>query len=119
MTDFSAGEGPVVIESSEAFVWSEGQTHVLAVRRPDGSISGPWAAYRIDDYRIAIQSIDFVPDLSQQIEPPHLLFGISTRWCYPVLVTSIEPGDYSAEMEAINYDVRVYADDDNFAPEDA
>ncbi|MFJ7787735.1 host specificity factor TipJ family phage tail protein [Pseudomonas sp. NPDC096925] len=119
MTGFTAGEGPVIIESSEAFVWSEGQAHVLAVRRPDGSISGPWVASRIDDYRIAIQSIDFVPDLSHQIEPPHLLFGISTRWCYPVLVTSIEPGDYSAEMEAINYDVRVYADDDNFAPEDA
>jgi hypothetical protein len=66
-----------------------------------------------------IPTIDFVPDLSLEIEPPHLLFGTSNRWCYPVLVTSIEPGDYSADMEAVNYDARVYADDDNFAPEDA
>lgn len=119
MVDYTPGEGPVIIESSELFEWSEGESHVLAVRRPDGSVSGPWAASRVDDYRIAIPTIDFEPDLSLEIEPPHLLFGISTRWCYPVLVTSISPGDYLADMEAVNYDERVYADDDNFAPEDA
>lgn len=119
MVDCSHGEGPVIVESSEPFTWEAGKTHVLAVRRPDGSVSGPWAAARLDDYRVIIPTIDFEPDLSLEIEPPHLLFGVSNRWCYPVLITSIEPGDYSADMEAVNYDARVYADDDNFAPEDA
>lgn len=119
MVDYTSGEGPVIIESTEPFEWTEGQSHVLALRRPDGSVSGPWAASRVDKFRIAVPTIDFVPDLSYEIEPPHLLFGTTTRWCYPVLVTSIEPGDYAADVEAVNYDARVYADDNNFAPEDA
>lgn len=116
MLDFTDGEGPVIIESSEPLVWESGASHVIALRRPDGTVSGPWPASRISEYRVAVPVIDFDPDLSWDIEPPHLLFGTSTRWCYPVLVTSIDPGDNSADMEAVNYDVRVYADDDNFAP---
>lgn len=116
LEDLTEGAGPVILQSSEPFVWEVGESHVIALRRPDGSLSGPWPASRITDYRIAVPSIDFDPDLSWDIEPPHLLFGTSTRWCYPVLITSIDPGDYSADMEAVNYDARVYADDNNFAP---
>jgi hypothetical protein len=115
LEDFTSGSGPVVLTSSEDFAWEAGASHVVALRRPDGSLSGPWAASRVDDFRLAIPTLDFVPDLSWDIEPPHLLFGKSTRWCYPVLITSIEPGDHSADMEAVNYDPRVFADDDNFA----
>jgi hypothetical protein len=110
------GVGPVILESTDPFAWTDGASHVVALRRPDGTISGPWAASRLSEYRLAVPTIDFEPDLSWEIEPPHLLFGTTTRWCYPVLVTSIEPGDYSADMEAVNYDARVYADDNNFAP---
>jgi hypothetical protein len=110
------GNGLVLLESSEPLVWKAGVSHVVGLRRPDGSVSGPWPATRVDDFRLTIPSLDFSPELSWEIEPPHLLFGESTRWCYPVLVTSIDPGDYSAEMEAVNYDVRVYTDDNNFAP---
>ena len=116
LADYTAGEGPVILESTERFEWTEGASHVVALRRPDGSLSGPWAASMIDEFRLAIPALDFVPDLSWEIELPHLLFGETTRWCYPVLVTSIEPGDHSADVEAVNYDPRIYADDDNFAP---
>ncbi|MGO4003178.1 host specificity factor TipJ family phage tail protein [Pseudomonas fluorescens] len=116
LVDFTGGTGPMILESTERFVWTAGAAHVVALRRPDGSLSGPWAASRVDDFRLAIPTLDFVPDLSWDIDPPHLLFGESTRWCYPVLITSIEPGDHSADVEAVNYDPRVYADDDNFAP---
>lgn len=116
LVDYTDGVGPVILESTERFVWTSGALHVVALRRPDGSLSGPWAASRIDEFRLAIPALDFEPDLSWGIDPPHLLFGETTRWCYPVLITSIEPGDHSADVEAVNYDPRVYADDDNFAP---
>jgi hypothetical protein len=116
LVDYTEGMGPVILESTEQFNWTAGASHVVALRRPDGSLSGPWAASRVDDFRLAIPTLDFVPDLSWDIDPPHLLFGETTRWCYPVLITSIEPGDHSADVEAVNYDPRVYADDDNFAP---
>jgi hypothetical protein len=115
LEDFTSGSGPVILTSSEDFTWKTGASHVVALRRPDGTLSGPWPAFRIDNFRLAIPSLDFDPDLSWEIDPPHLLFGESTRWCYPVLITSIDPGDHSADVEAVNYDPRVYADDDNFA----
>jgi hypothetical protein len=112
----TAGNGLVLLESSEPLTWKAGASHVVGLRRPDGTVSGPWPATRVDDFRLSVPLLDFEPDVSWDVEPPHLLFGETTRWCYPVLVTSIQPGDYSADVEAVNYDVRVYADDDNFAP---
>jgi hypothetical protein len=116
LVGLTAGNGLVLLESSEPLTWKDGASHVVGLRRPDGTVSGPWSAKRVDDFRLTVPALDFSPDLSWEIEPPHLLFGEATRWCYPVLITSIQPGDYSADVEAVNYDVRVYADDNNFAP---
>lgn len=112
----TSGNGMALLESSEPLLWKEGASHVVGLRRPDGSVSGPWPATRVDDYRLTVPLLDFEPDVSWEIEPPHLLFGETTRWCYPVLITSVNPGDYSADVEGVNYDARVYADDDNLAP---
>lgn len=116
LINLAAGDDQVLLESSEPFEWKAGASHVVALRRPDGSVSGPWPATKVDEYRVSVPLLDFVPDISWDIEPPHLLFGVSTQWCYPVLITSIEPGDHSADVEAVNYDPRVYVDDDKFAP---
>lgn len=104
----------VILRSSEPLVWTESASHVVGIRKRDGTLSGPYAATRISDTLLEIPSIDFTPDTSWQTEPPHLIFGTSTRWSYPVLVTSISHGgDNQVSVEAINYDERVYADDDN------
>lgn len=103
-----------IIESSEPFDWSDEGPHVVGIRRPDGTLSGPYAATQIDEYHLSIDGLDFEPDTSWSIEPPHLLFGPLNRWSYPVLITGITPnGTEGASVEAMNYDVRVYADDDN------
>lgn len=116
LMDATSEGGHVLLESSEPLVWKAGASHVVGLRRPDGTVSGPWPATRVDDFTVSVPSLDFEPDVSWGIEPPHMLFGETTRWCYPVLITSIDPGDHSADVEAVNYDPRVYADDDNFAP---
>jgi len=68
-----------------------------------------YTATRIDDYRLSVTGVDFVPDTSWSIEPPHILFGPVTRWSYPALITSISPsGTDSASVEATNYDPRIY-----------
>lgn len=106
-----------IIESSEPFDWSAGGAHVVGIRRPDGTLSGPYAAARIDDYRLSISGLDFVPDTSWSIEPPHLLFGPVNRWSYPALITSISPsGTDGASVEAVNYSPEVYAYDDATPP---
>ncbi|WP_129932367.1 MULTISPECIES: host specificity factor TipJ family phage tail protein [unclassified Pseudomonas] len=116
LIDLQEGNDLTLLESSEPLPWEEGANHVVGLRRPDGTLSGPWPATRVDETRLTVPQLDFVPDLSWDIEPPHLQFGTTTRWSYPILIESIKPNDFTADVEAVNYDARVYADDDNFAP---
>jgi len=109
MLSYSGG----VVESSEPLDWSAGGKHIVAVRRPDGTLSGPYVATRVDDHHLTLSgALDFAPDTSWQIEPPHILFGPVARWTFPVLLTSIRPNDYTTGVEAVNYDPRVYTYDD-------
>jgi hypothetical protein len=113
----SIGGGRVQLESSEPLDWSSAEPHVVALRRPDGTLSGPYLAARVDDYALTITAPDFVPDLSWTIEPPHLLFGTFTRWSFPVLITAITPdSNVGAQVAAVNYDGRIYQYDDATAP---
>jgi len=110
---YAAAEGAVLLQSSEPFEWTSGD-HVIGIRRPDGTLSGPYVATYVSEYVISIPSIDFTPDTSWNIEPPHLIFGTVTRWSYPVSITSISHnGESKVDVEGINFDIRVYADDDN------
>lgn len=102
-----------VVESSEAFDWSDAGPHYLYVRRADGSSSGPYIATKVDEFHLRISGLDFVPDTDLDIEPPHLLFGIG----YKVLITSISPsGLDSARVEAVAYNDQVYVNDNDQAP---
>lgn len=112
LMDWHETEEGVLLVPSEPLAWGEG-AHVVAIRRPDGTLSGPWPATQIDDYRLTIPGLDFEPDTSWAVEPPHLLFGSLKRWSYPVLITSISPnGTESVSVEATSYDERVYSYDD-------
>ena len=102
-----------LLTSTEPLVWVDGESHVVALRRQDGTLSGPHAATRVDEYRLTIPSIDFVPTTGGAVEITHVLFGTVSRWSYPALITEIVPSGGSVEVSAVNYDVRVYADDDN------
>jgi len=103
----------VILESSEKLTWAETGTHVVALRKSDGLLSGPHTATRIDDTHLSIAALDFTPVVTGVIEPTHLLFGLNTRWCYPVLVTEITPNGDTVDVTAVHYDANVYADDDH------
>ena len=108
--------GGIALESTEPFDWSAGGPHVIALRRQDGTLSGPWPAAQVDDYRVSVNSLDFDPDTSWDPEPPHLLFGPVNRWSYPTLVTVVNPSrGGNVTVEGMPYDARVYQYD-NSAP---
>ena len=108
--------GGIALESTEPFDWSAGGTHVIALRRQDGTLSGPWPATQVDDYRVSVNSLDFDPDTSWDPEPPHMLFGPVNRWSYPTLVTVVNPSSGgNVTVEGMPYDARVYQYD-NSAP---
>lgn len=106
-------DGPdVLLLSSEPLEWQEGKSHVIAWRRPDGTLAGPFPAQPGDDERHVIAQMDEVPVIDYRREPPHLLFGTTDEWSFPVLITSINPrGFESVSVDAVNYDERIYADD--------
>lgn len=106
-----------VITSSEILDWSAPGRYLAAIRRRDGSASGPYVATRIGDYEFSVEGLDFTPDLAAPGEPPFLQFGPEAVWCYPALITEVAPsGTNACKVTAVNYDPRIYADDDNYAP---
>lgn len=106
-----------MLVSSERLNWSAGGEHWIALRRRDGSASGPYIATRIDDYRLTIPDLDFIPVLDSAMDAPVLQFGPKAKFCYPALIKEVNPsGTVSCNVTAVNYDERVYLDDNNFPP---
>lgn len=116
IVDYLPGS-PYRLKASITLDWSQGGVHKVLVRRRDGTASGPYTATRIDDYWFSIPSLDFEPLIHSAMLPPIIQFGHESRWIYPALITEVNPkGTRTCGMKAVNYDVRMYADDDNFPP---
>ncbi len=99
--------------------WQSGQSHVFALRKPDGTLSGPYTATigSASNEVIINEALDFEPVFDGSIEPPLFMFGIASRWCNNVLITDIKPSSTDrVKVTAERYDERVYLDDDSLAP---
>lgn len=113
------GDGVCLIELSEPLEWldsaDENNPDVFGWRRPDGTLAGPFTASHGDtEYQVRVSLGDDLPDPGQRMEPPQFLFGPADRWVFPALITDISPNGFeSVSIEAVNYDARVYLDDDN------
>lgn len=116
-----AVDGVVTLGVSVNLDWSKPGTYKVVVRRRDGTASGPYTATRIDDKRFTIPSIDFVPQFNEDgMMNPIIQFGHSDKWIYPAIISEVKPkGTKTCSLKAFNYDVRVFADDDNFPPAEA
>ncbi|QKL03847.1 hypothetical protein GEV39_21870 [Pseudomonas sp. NY5710] len=114
---FTVTESGTLLRSSEPLEWSYTEQNLIGLRRLDGTLSGPWDAVRIDDYTASVAALDFTPEVDGPLEPPHILFGPASRWAYPVLITSSDPGkDGNVSMKGMPYDARVYTYDDLYPP---
>jgi len=115
IVDISAAPGGAArIRLSEEMRWEEGQSHIFGYRKPDGTFSGSFPAARgSDDYEVIVSLPLPWPEVTLKMELPHAYFGVSERFCFPALITDITPrGNDSVSVKAENYDVRVYASDD-------
>lgn len=107
----------MTITVSETFDWSAPANYV-AFTQLDGMLTVPFTPTRTGDKTFTIPGpLPFTPVLDGSAEPPHVLFGPPDTWAYPVLITAVKPnGMASTTMQAVGYDARVYADDDNSPP---
>lgn len=110
-----AGNGVARLTVSEQLDWQDGESHVLAWRKPDGTLAGPYpASPGAHEFEVLVTMPQPWPDPHARQEPPHVLFGTSERWSYPALITRINPqGMETVQVEGENYHPAVYADDDN------
>ena len=112
------GTGQAMIQSSEMFTWTEGASHVVSWRKANGQIAGPFPCSKVSDfYLLATIGAEPFPTINGTQEPPHLLFGTTTNYGYPAIVTKVAPsGRMDIAVEAVNYTDAVYAYDNATAP---
>ena len=113
------GAGQALIQSSEMFTWKDGAAHVVSWRKANGKIAGPFPCTKVNDfYLLATIGSEPLPTINGKQEPPHLLFGTSTEYGYPAIVTKVAPsGRFDIAVEAVNYSANVYAYDNATAPD--
>lgn len=118
LMDMETVSGGIRLESSEPLDWSAGGSHSILLRKPNGKASGPYVATRIDDFNLIVPSIDFTPVINADSEDStDILFGPTTRYCYPVLITDVSPqGLRGSSVEAVGYNELVYLSDDQSPP---
>jgi hypothetical protein len=93
-------------------------THHIGIRRPDGTLSGPYecSSGASSDSVIINADLDFVPVFNGSHEPPYFMFGEADEWCQPILVTDIKPSGDTVKVTAFEYSADVYAYDDAVPP---
>lgn len=106
-----------ILTLSEPIEFDTSSDYIIAIRRDDGTLDGPYPVTQGDNEFEVIADLDSTPAILADREPPHVLIGTEQRCIYPALVAQVKPsGSDSVSVSAVNYDERVYEDDDSFAP---
>lgn len=119
LTDIGSTTGGALLRISEPLRWVAGEPHSVGYRTPEGKFVGPFVASPGPDDFSIIANIPLPwPEVSLKQELPHVYFGLTADWIKPALITNIQArGTDATDVTAANYDVRVYADDNNNPPD--
>lgn len=96
--------GTLTITTSEPLTWKTGQAHYMALRRRDGSMSGPYAATAgTNAYKAVLASApDFTPYTGGNEERTHFSFGTATEYRQLALLMAARPRGHLVELALIN-----------------
>ncbi|QXX79021.1 hypothetical protein HC956_08325 [Alcaligenes faecalis] len=119
LIDIRPTTGGALLRISEPLRWVAGAPHSMGHRTPEGKFIGPFVASPgPDNYSIIADIPQPWPEVSLKQELPHIYFGLTADWIKPALITNIQArGTDATDVTAANYDVRVYADDNNNPPD--
>lgn len=116
---FAVSLDGLVLEVSEPLDWGADQNRVIGLRQLDGKVTPPvWVKRGPTDYHLEL--LEPLPWSFQwsfggvaNTDPTMVYFGSVRKWSHEVLITKISPRqDSTVDIEAVQYDDRVYADDD-------
>ena len=103
---------------SEPLEWSsdtaEPPVHYLALRRRDGSLSGPWPVEPgVDDRTVVLsEDLDLEPYTGADEERTHFAFGPGEAWGLRARVMAVRPRGEQVEITAVGEDGRVHTADE-------
>ena len=97
---------------SEPLEW-ETTVHYIALRRRDGSLSGPWPVAPGADARTVLldEDLDLEPYTGTEEERTHFAFGPGEEWGLRARVMAVRPRGEQVEITAVGEDVRVHTAD--------
>jgi hypothetical protein len=104
------------LKLNQPLSWTANAQHVIAIRRPNGSLFGPVNCSKgsSDDEVIMERSLDFSATTNGRMEPPFYIFGTTDRWAHSMVVKNVTPsGNDKLKVEAESYDARVFLNDLN------
>ena len=89
------------------------RAHYLALRRRDGSLSGPWPVEPGADDRTVVLSedLDLEPYTGAEEERTHFAFGPGEAWGLRARVMAVRPRGEQVEITAVGEDARVHEAD--------
>ena len=89
---------------------AEPPVHYLALRRRDGSLSGPWPVEPGGDDRTVIlsENLDIAPYTGADEERTHFAFGPGEAWALRARVLAVRPRGEQVEITAVGEDDRVH-----------
>ena len=87
--------------------------HYLALRRRDGSLSGPWSVTPGGDARTVVldDDLDLEPYTGAEEERTHFAFGAGEAWGLRARVLAVRPRGEQVEITAVGEDARVHEAD--------
>ena len=98
----------LVLKLSEPLEWEDDQgndvTHYIALRRRDGSVSGPWEVTpngNNADEALLAETLDFTPYTGTAEERTHFSFGPSENWGLLARVLGVRPRGDLVEISAV------------------
>lgn len=111
------GQGGEVVEKngltlslSEPVTFEDGQTHYLALRKKNGSLSGPYVvtAGTLNTEIVLSEEPDMDILTGTDAERTHFAFGTAGKWSVLARVTGIRPRSDKVEITAVIEDKRVH-----------
>ena len=90
----------VTLVTSEPLKWAAGEAHAIALRRPDGSIVGPYPIIPGDgdDEALPQAPLELDPYTGGEAERTHYAFGPSDAWSLFARVLAIRPRGERVEI---------------------
>jgi hypothetical protein len=91
------------LTTSEPLKWKRGYAHCIALRKKDGSLSGPYKVERGKELNqlVLMQPLDFVPYTGLKAERSHYAFGPTDAWSIKARVLAIKPRGELMEITAV------------------